>query len=132
MTRDEAIGKLRVERHRLEGALGRFYSLNPAGDSVALEAAALDISVPIRVLVHDSPATGSIALLKQLDPDFATKPIHFRPVIAEPPRTLSSGVQSFTVAIPLNITMSNCGTSFTRYRGDKDPTSRVPLGGWWG
>jgi len=131
MTREEAISKLRVERHRLEGALDRFYSHNLSGDPVALEAEALDISVPMRVLVHHSPATGSVALLNQIDPDFLTKPIHFMPVIAEPPRTLSPSVQSFTIAIPVNMTMSNSGTSFTRYRGDRDPKLRVPLNEWW-
>jgi hypothetical protein len=130
MTREEAITKLRTARHRLEGALERFYSHNLSSDPVALEAEALDISVPIRVMVHHVPGTGSNALLHLIDPDFLSKPIHFSPVKA-PPRTLTFGTKTFSVAIPVNLTMSDSGTRFNRYRGDNNAESRVPLGDWW-
>jgi hypothetical protein len=136
MTREEAISKLRVERHRLEGALERFYSHDLSGDPVAMEAEALDVCMPIRVMVHHVPEK-SIALLSQVDPDFLGKPIHFRPLIASRPQTLPSGIQTMSVAIPLNVTLrvggagSRGGTSFTRYRGDKSPEAKVPLQDWW-
>lgn len=129
MPREEALAKLRVVRHRLEGALERFYSHDVSGDPVALEAEALDISVPIRVLVHQTAS--SSALLGQFDPDFMAKPIHFRPLIAGPPRTLPSGVQTFTIAIPVHLAMSGSSTTFIRYRGDNDLKARVPLYDWW-
>ncbi len=131
MTREEVLTKLRTTRHRLEGALERFYSHNLSGDPIALEAAALDISVPIRVMVHHFPGKGSIALLHQLDPDFLNKPIHFSPVIAPAPRTLAFGTKTMAVAIPVNIMMSDRGTSFIRYHADNSAGSRVPLRDWW-
>lgn len=137
MTRDEAIVKLRVVRHRLEGALDRFYGHDLSGDAVALEAAALDISMPIRVLVHHNPKRQSNALLHEIDTDYLDKPIHFRPLIAPPPRTLPSGVQTMSVSIPINMTLrvgnagTRGGTTFTRYRREKNPESRVPLRKWW-
>lgn len=137
MTREEAIAKLRVERHRLEGALDRFYSHDLSGNQSALEAEALDISVPIRVMVHHVPEKQTVALLNQIDPDFWNKPIHFRPLKAGPPQTLPSGKRTMTVAIPVNVAItaggpgSQSGTRFIRYRGDNGPESRVPLKEWW-
>jgi len=130
MTREELVEKLRVERHRLEGALERFYSHKLGGDAVAMEAGALDISVPIRVMVHHNPPA-SIALLHQIDSAFMIKPIHFDPTIARPPRTLPSGIRAMTITIPVHVTMADSGTSFTRYRPGDDPNSRVPLQEWW-
>ncbi len=94
---------------------------------MALEAAALDISMPIRVLVHQT--SNSDALLGVVDPSYMEKPIHVEPLITPPPRTLPSGVQTFTVTIPINITMTNRSTKFTRYRGEQTP--RVKLTNWW-
>lgn len=127
MTRDEAVAKARVLRYRLEGALERFYGQDLSGDPVALEAAALDISMPIRVLVHQT--SSSDALLGVVDPSYMEKPIHFDPLITPPPRTLPSGVQTFTVTIPINITMTDRSTKFTRYKAERTP--RVKLTNWW-
>jgi hypothetical protein len=131
MTRDEAISKVRVERHRLEGALDRFYSHDLSGDPVAMEAEALDVSVPMRVMVHHYPQKNSIALLSHIDSDYSIKPIHFTPTISPPPRMLPSGKQVFTLQVPININMSDSGTSFMRYQRDDDLNSRVPLKEWW-
>lgn len=137
MNRDDAIAKLRVECHRLNGALDRFYSHDLPGDPVAMEAEALNLSMPIRVLVHHVPEKQSMALLNQIDPGYWSKLIHFRPLIAPPPQTLPSGVQSMNVSIPLNVTLSvrggrtRSGAWFTRYRGGKDAGSKVPLKNWW-
>jgi hypothetical protein len=135
LNHDEASAKLRVVRHRLEGALERFYSLDLSGDAIALEAAALDICIPIRVLVHDYKRR-SIALLREIDASYLSKPIHFRPLIAEQPRTLPSGVQTMTVAIPVNVSLrvgdaATRSSTFTRYQGDTNPASRVPMQSWW-
>jgi hypothetical protein len=136
MTPEEALSKLRVVEHRLRGALDRFYSHDPTGDPSALEAEALDISVPIRVMVHHVPKR-SIALLSHIDPDFWNRPIRFRPLIATPPRTLPSGIRTTSATIPINLTLT-AGTSpnsnttrFIRYEGDGGPESRVPLKKWW-
>jgi hypothetical protein len=137
VTSEEAIAKLRVERHRLEGALNRFYSHDLTDDPIALEAEALDICIPIRVIVHHVPEKKSLAVLSHIASDFWDKPIHFRPLIAPPSRTLPSGIHTMTVAVPLNITLkvggagNRGGTTFTRYRGDNNPESRVPLRDWW-
>jgi hypothetical protein len=77
LNREEAIDKLRVERHRLATALDRFYSYDPRGNRVALEAAALDVAIPIRVMVHHVPERQTISLLSQIDPLYWGKPIHF-------------------------------------------------------
>jgi hypothetical protein len=129
MTRNEVIEKLRVMRHRLEGALNRFYSHDLSGDLAALEAEALDISMPIRVVVHHNPSKGTVALLNELDNAYMDKPIHFRPLIAPPPTTLPSGVQTMTVTIPINMSMTVRSTKFTRYKGESTP--RVRLYDWW-
>jgi hypothetical protein len=130
MTRDEVIAKIRVVRHRLEGALNRFYSHDLSGDHVAIEAEALDISMPIRVMIHHNPRHGTVALLNELDNLYMDKPIHFRPLIASPPMTLPSGVQTMTVAIPINMTLGARRAAFTRYKGE--PAPRVQLRNWAG
>jgi len=129
LQRDEALKKLKVERYRLQSALDRFYSHDLSGDPVAMEAEALDVSTPIRVMVH---LTGSSAsLLSQIDPEYWNKLIHFSPLIAPPPRTLESGVQTITQVVPLNIKMGMKTTSFIRYKGDNNPNSKAPLSSWW-
>jgi hypothetical protein len=135
LTHDEAIAKLHLMRHRLEGALDRFYSLDLSGDAVALEAAALDICMPIRVLVHNNKRR-SIALLHEIDTNYLSKPIHFRPLIAERPQTLPSGVHTMSIAIPINVSLrvgdaANQGSTFTRYQGDTNPGSRASMHRWW-
>jgi hypothetical protein len=113
----------------LQSALDRFYRHDLSGDHIAMEAAALDVSTPIRVMVHTTDS-----LLAQIDSDYLNKLIHFRPLIAPPPRTLESGVQTMTQIIPVNMTLATTGikrTSFTRYKGTNDPASRVCLKNWW-
>jgi hypothetical protein len=96
---------------------------------VALEAEALDVSMPIRVVVHHNPSTGTVALLNELDNTYTDKAIHFLPLIAPPPRTLPSGVQTMTVTIPINVEMTVRSTKFIRYKGESTP--RVKLSNWW-
>lgn len=129
MTPEEVIEKIKVVRHRLEGALDRFYSHDLSGNPVALEAEALDISMPIRVMVHHNPSRGTVALFHELDSTYMDKPIHFLPLIAPPPRTLPSGVQTMTVSVPINMAMTVGSTRFIRYRGEGTP--RVKLSNWW-
>ena len=137
MTREEAIEKLRTGRHRLEGALNRFYAHDVTDDPIALEAEALDVSVPIRVMIHHVPERKTISLLSHIEPDYWNKPIHFRPLIVAPPRVLPPGVHVATRVIPVNMTLrvggpgSPGGTSFTRYTGNSSTESRVPLKDWW-
>lgn len=132
---DAAVEKLRIMRHRLEGALDRFYSHDLSGDPIAIQAAALDIAVPIRVMVHHVPdkKPPSICLLHQVDPDYWRKLIHFVPLINPPPVTLPSGVHAVTRSIPLNVSMTiGAGVnkaSLTRYKKGQDP--KVPLRNWW-
>jgi hypothetical protein len=133
LTPDEVLGKLRVERHRLEGALARFYSHDLSDDTHVVEGEALDICVPIRVMVHDT--WKSTSLLSQLDPDYWNKPIHFQPLLAPPPRTLSSGQQVMTVTIPVNLQLSGGPekrkTRFIRYESNHTSEFKVPLRDWW-
>ena len=91
-----AIEKLRIMRRRLETALERFYGHDLTGDPIAMQAAALDIATPIRVMVHHVPdiKPPSICLLYQVDPEYWRKRIHFKPLIAQPPKSLPSGVKS--------------------------------------
>jgi hypothetical protein len=131
LDRAELIDKLRVQRRRLAEALDRFYSRDLPGDSVALQAAVLDIAVPIRVLVHHFPEKKSACLLHQVDPEYWKKPIRFAPVIATPQRTLPSGVMEVSVSIPINMTMAGGKTSFTRYQKGQKPQAKVPLKNWW-
>jgi hypothetical protein len=135
LTHDEAMAKLRVVRHRLEGALDRFYNLDLTGDAVALDAAALDICMPIRVLVHHNKHR-SISLLHEIDAKYWNKFIHFRPLIVKPPQKLPPGVRATTIAIPINVSLTvggaeNQGSRFTRYQGDTNPASRVSMHRWW-
>jgi hypothetical protein len=129
---DEVLRKLRVERYRLEGALARFYGHDLGDDAHAVEAEALDMCVPIRVMVHDTPKSAS--LLNQLDPAYWNKPIHFHPLVA-PPRTLPSGQQVMTVIVPINIQVSGgpekSETRFIRYAGNYTSEFKVPLRDWW-
>jgi hypothetical protein len=134
LDRDAAIEKLRVTRYRLEGALDRFYSLDLSGDPIAMQAAALDIAMPIRVMVHHVPdkKPPSICLLHQVDSEYWKKQIHFIPLINPLPRTLPSGTHAVTRSIPLNVSMTvGAGVnkaSFTRYKKGQDP--KVPLRNW--
>jgi hypothetical protein len=134
LTHDEAIAKLRVVRHRLVGALDRFYGHDLSGDAVALEAAALDICMPIRILIHHTRR--STALLREIDADYLGKLIRFRPLIAARPQTLPSGVQTMSIAIPINVSLrvgdaATQTSTFTRYQGDTNPASRVFMHRWW-
>ena len=131
LNREEAIDKLRVERHRLATALDRFYSHDPSSDRVALESSALDVVIPIRVMVHHVPDKGTISLLSQIDLHYWGKPIHFSPLITPKPQTSPSGVHAMSVSIPVKITFGKDGTLFTRYKGSKDPNSKVPVERWW-
>jgi hypothetical protein len=132
---DAAVEKLRIMRHRIEGALDRFYSLDLSGDPIAMQAAALDIAAPIRVMVHHVPdkKPPSICLLHQVDPDYWKKPIHFVPLINPSPPKLPPGVFAVTRSIPLNVSMTvGAGVnkaSFTRYQKGQNP--KVLLRNWW-
>lgn len=127
MTEDEAIAKAKVSQHRLKSALDSFYGQDISGDPIALEAAALNISIPVRVMIHQT--IKSDALLGVIDPAYMDKLIHFRPLIAPPPKTLPSGVQTMTVTIPVNLAVTTTSTRFIRYKGE--PTPRVKLTNWW-
>jgi hypothetical protein len=133
LTHNELLRKLRVERLRLEGALTRFYGHDLKDDPHIIEGAALDICVPIRVMVHDTAK--STSLLRQLDSDYWNKPIHFDPLLSPPPRTSSSGQPIMTVRIPINLQMSgsseNPETRFVRYEGNRTSEFKVPLKDWW-
>jgi hypothetical protein len=99
-----------------------------------LEAAALDICMPIRVLIHKTRLSN--ALLREIDANYLYKLIHFRPLIVEPPQNLPPGVRAATITIPINVTLrvgdaANQGSTLTRYRGDTNPASRVSLHRWW-
>lgn len=136
LDRQEAIEKLTVVRRRLEAALDRFYKNNIPGDPIALEAAVLDISTPIRVLVHHVPERRSSCLLSQADPEYWKKPIHFQPLINPPSQTLPSGLKSVSRTIPMNVNISVNGTAssmrFTRYdRHAHSKEPKVPLKDWW-
>jgi len=127
----EAIAKLRVTRHRLETALDRFYTHNLNDEDLALEAAVMDICVPIRVMVHHVPEKKTICVLHQVEKNYWTFPIRFAPLIADPPAIHAGGVRSVTVAVPVNMTMGPGGAKFTRYkRGDK-PDTKARFLDWW-
>ncbi|MGB6973865.1 MAG: hypothetical protein WBD67_04195 [Terracidiphilus sp.] len=137
--RAQAIEKLRVQRHRLEGALERFYSHYLPGNPVSLEAAVMDVAIPIRVMVHHIPEKKppSICLLHQIDPQHWKKLIHFEPVITPRPRALPSGVRTVSVTLPWKITIergqstSPATYKFTRYKEGPYSQARVPLTKWW-
>jgi len=136
LDRKDAIEKLIVTRHRLEAALDRFYQNDLPGDPVVLEAAVLDISTPIRFMVHHVPERKSSCLLYQVDPEYWKKPMHFQPLINPPSKTLPSGVTSVSRSIPMNINISINGTAssmkFTRYdRNAHSKEPKAPLRDWW-
>ncbi len=132
-SRAEAIGKLRVQRHRLAGALGRFYSHDLPGDPISLEAAVLDIAIPIRVMVHHVPdkKRPSICLLHQIAPEYWKRPIHFEPVITPRPRILPSGVRAVSVTLPWKFTIESGHFRFTRYKEGPYSQAKAPLTKWW-
>jgi len=136
LDRKDAIEKLIVIRHRLDAALDRFYKNELPGDPVALEAAVLDISTPIRVMVHHVPEKKSACLLYQVDPEYWKKLIHFQPLINPPSKTLPSGLTSVSRSIPVNVHFKIDGAassmSFTRYdRQAHSEEPRTALKNWW-
>jgi len=127
VTQDELLQKLRVARHRLQAALDKFYGHNLCGDHIAMEAAALDFSTAIRVLVHTQDS-----LLGQFDAAYWDKLIHFQPLIPPPPDIDEfSGRPTMTTCIPINLTFGMKHTVFTRYRANANPESKAPLKNWW-
>jgi hypothetical protein len=137
--RAQAIDKLRVQRHRLEGALDRFYSHDLPGDAVSLEAAVMDVAIPIRVMVHHVPdrKSPSICLLHQIDREYWKKIIHFEPVITPRPRLLPGGVHAVSVTMPWKITIESgrnppsVNFRFTRYKEGPHSQVRAALTKWW-
>lgn len=135
--RAQAIEKLRVQRYRLEGALDRFYSQKLPGNPVSLEAAVMDVAIPIRVMVHHVPdkKPPSICLLHQIDPAYWKKTIHFEPVITPKPRVLPSGVHAVSVTLPWKFTIESrqnqSSVRFTRFGEAPHSQVRVALTKWW-
>jgi hypothetical protein len=133
INRTLAIEKLRVQRHRLEGALDRFYGHDLPGDPVSLEAAVMDVAIPIRVMVHHVPdkKPPSICLLHQIDPKFWKKVIHFEPVITPRPRVLPSGMRAVSVSLPWKLTIELGQFRFTRYKEGPHSQAKALLSKWW-
>jgi hypothetical protein len=126
-----ATHKLRVEEHRLKGALDRFYNHEDfSRNQTGLEAAVLEIATPIRVIVHDTGGS-SVSLLNQVDSGYLDKLIHFAPLIAPPSRILPSGQRTMTSVIPINVSFGVGKTVFIRYKGCKGTEKKVPLAEWW-
>ena len=73
LTQSELRSVLTTQKHRLATALNNFYSADTRNAATG-DAAAIDIALVVRVLVH-----GSEALLKQLTPDFEDRLIAFDP-----------------------------------------------------
>lgn len=125
-----AIQKLQVQRHRLSTALDRFYALDVT-NTIALEAAVCDISVPMRVMVHHVPERKSSCLLHQVDPDYWRKQIHFEPVISPGRKEISRGLFSVTVAVPLKLMLEGSKVQFTKYPAGSNPKAKANLNNWW-
>jgi len=128
LTQSELRSLLSTQKYRLATALNSFYNAN-SRNAAAGDAAAIDIALAIRVLVHSSEA-----LLRQLTPDFEDRLIAFdpKPVNQVPDVELEPGKFSQTRGIPQDVVVmtGNC----IRYdRKKPTPTTpRAALRDWWG
>jgi hypothetical protein len=127
LSQSELRSLLTTQKYRLATALNNFYtadSENPA----AGDAAAIDIALAIRVLVH-----GDEALLKQLIPDFQDRFIGFDPKLVEqvPDVELTPGNFAQTRGVPQDVVLMGNRVRYDR----KKPGSATPqvlLRDWWG
>ncbi len=119
MPHSELRNLLTTQKYRLATALNNFYkadSKNPA----AGDAAAIDIALAIRVLVHSDEA-----LLKQLLPDFQERLIAFDPKLVKqvPDVELTPGNFAQTRGVPQDIVLMGDRIRYDR----KNVTSETPL-----
>jgi hypothetical protein len=126
LTQSELRNLLATQKYRLATALNSFYnadSENPA----AGDAAAVDIALVIRVLVH-----GDEALLKQLAPDLQDRLIAFDPKLVKqvPDVELTPGKFSQTRGVPQDVVHMGDRLRYDRKRPTSD-TPRAPLRDWW-
>ena len=118
---------LTTQKYRLATALNSFYNAdtrNPA----AGDAAAVDIALTIRVLVH-----GDEALLNQLIPDLQDRLIAFDPKLVKqvPDVELTPGNFAQTRGVPQDVVHMGDRVRYDR----KKPTLETPralLRDWWG
>jgi hypothetical protein len=127
MAQSELRNLLTTQKYRLATALNNFYnadSKNPA----AGDAAAIDIALAIRVLVH-----GDEALLKQLIPDFQDRPIAFDPKLVSqiPDLELTPGNFAQTRGVPQDVVLVGDRIRYDRKKLTSE-TPRALLRDWWG
>jgi len=127
MPQSELRNLLATQKYRLATALNNFYnadSRNPA----AGDAAAIDIALAIRVLVHSDEA-----LLRQLMPDFQDRLIAFDPKLVKqiPDVELTPGNFAQTRGVPQDVVLVGDRIRYDR----KKLASEMPralLRDWWG
>lgn len=126
LPQSELRSHLTTQKYRLATALNNFYNAdnkNPA----AGDAAAVDIALAIRVLVHSDEA-----LLRQLTPDFQDRLIAFAPKLVEqlPDVELAPGNFAQTRGVPQDVVLIGDRVRYDR----KKPglaTPRALLRDWW-
>ena len=126
LPKSELRSLLTTQKHRLATALNNFYtadSKNPA----AGDAAAIEIALAIRVLVH-----GDEALLRQLMPDFEGRLIAFDPKLVKqlPDVELAPGDFSQTRGVPQDVVLMGDRVRYDRKKLTSS-THRSLLRDWW-
>jgi hypothetical protein len=127
LSQSELRSLLTTQKYRLATALNNFYNADSTNPSPG-DAAAIEIALAIRVLVH-----GKEALLKQLAPDFEDRVIAFEPKLVEqvPDVELEPGKFAQTRGVPQDVVQMGDRIRYDR----KKPTSATPrtsLRSWWG
>lgn len=118
---------LTTQKYRLATALNNFYSAD-SKNPVAGDAAAIDIALAIRVLVH-----GDEALLKQLISDFQDRLIAFDPKLVRqiPDVELTPGNFAQTRGMPQDVVLMEDCIRYDRKKVTPE-TPRALLRDWWG
>jgi hypothetical protein len=118
---------LTTQKYRLATALNNFYNAD-SKNAAAGDAAAIDIALAIRVLVHSDQA-----LLKQSTPDFQDRLIAFDPKLVEqvPDVQLRPGNFAQTRSVPQEVVLIGDRVRYDRKKPGP-ATPRALVRDWWG
>ena len=127
MPQSELRNLLTTQKYRLATALNSFYNAD-SNNPAAGDAAAIDIALAIRVLVHSEEA-----LLKQLMPYFQDRLIAFDPklVMQVPDVELTPGNFAQTRGVPQDVVIMGDRVRYDRKKVTAE-TPRALLREWWG
>jgi hypothetical protein len=126
LTQAELRNLLATQKYRLATALNNFYS-SDSSNPAAGDAAAIEIALVIRVLVHSNRA-----LLKKLMPDFEDRSIPFDPKLVRqvPDVELTPGTFAQTRGIPQDVVVIGGRVRYDRKKLASS-TPRASLRDWW-